>query len=119
MNHTDECKKSSLVIDETEREYVCEIFKMLGDAGRLRIVCALMGTQMCVAHLAEQVGMEQSALSHQLKNLKRAGLVRSERKGKQVFYGLDDEHVYRIIQQTIEHVEHTRTVEGSHSIEAS
>lgn len=112
MPHTEECKKSSLAINESQRGYVCEIFKMLGDTGRLQIVCALMGTQMCVAHLAEQVGMEQSALSHQLKNLRQAGLVRSERKGRQVFYGLDDEHVYHIIQQTIAHVEHTRAMEA-------
>lgn len=112
MTHTEECKKSSLTVNDAQRGYVCEIFKMLGDAGRLRIVCALMGTKMCVAHLAEQVGMEQSALSHQLKNLRQAGLIRSERQGKQVFYSLDDEHVYRIIQQTIEHVEHTRAMES-------
>jgi ArsR family transcriptional regulator len=81
---------------------------MLGEAGRLKIVCALMGTRMCVAHLAGQVGMEQSALSHQLRNLKAAGLVRSEKVGKQVFYSLDDEHVYTIISQAVSHTQHRR-----------
>ncbi len=108
MVHEDGCKKPVIKICEENEGYVSELFKMLGDPGRLRIVCALMGTQMCVMHLAEEVGMEQSALSHQLKNLKNAGLVKSEKQGKQVFYSLDDEHVSAILEQALRHVGHTR-----------
>ncbi len=106
--HTDECRRSEIQVEEQDVQYVCELFKMLGEASRLKIVCALMGTKMCVAHLAEEVGMEQSALSHQLKNLKQAGLVKAEKSGKQVFYRLDDRHVFIIIGQAIDHAEHIR-----------
>lgn len=106
--HEQECRESELIVSEEDETYVCGLFKMLGDASRMKIVCALMGTQMCVAHLAEHVGMEQSALSHQLRNLKTAGIVKSERKGKQIFYSLDDEHVFTIIKQAIDHAEHVK-----------
>ncbi len=104
--HKDECKKSEVIIAKSEEAHIAEFFKMLGDPGRLRIVCALLGTRMCVAHLAEQVGMEQSALSHQLRNLKNSGLVKSEKNGKQVFYSLDDEHVSLILKQAADHARH-------------
>lgn len=104
--HDEVCKKSEISVGERDESFVCELFKMLGEPSRLKIVCALMGTKMCVAHLAEQVEMEQSALSHQLKNLKQAGLVKAEKSGKQVFYSLDDEHVLNIIKQAIEHAAH-------------
>ena len=106
--HKDECQKSELVLNEENTDYVSGLFKMLGEPGRLKIVCALMGTRMCVAHLAEQVEMEQSALSHQLRNLKNAGLVKSEKQGKQVFYSLDDQHIYTIITQAIDHSKHRK-----------
>lgn len=108
MRHEQQCAPSELHLDPTKEEFVSELFKMLGDPGRLRIVCALMGTQMCVAHLAQMVEMEQSALSHQLKNLRQTGIVKSERNGKQVFYSLDDEHIFNIIKQAIDHINHTK-----------
>ncbi len=108
VDHQEECHQSEIFVSRQNEEYVCELFKMLGDPGRLKVVCALMGTSMCVAHLAGQVDMEQSALSHQLRNLKNAGIVRAEKKGKQVFYSLDDAHVFAIIKQAVEHAEHTK-----------
>lgn len=104
----DNCKKSEVIIGRDDEENVSMIFKMLGEVSRLKIVCALMGTELCVAHLAEEVNMEQSALSHQLRNLKNVGLIKSEKKGKQVFYSLDDEHVKTILEQAVAHVRHTR-----------
>ncbi|MDL2237469.1 metalloregulator ArsR/SmtB family transcription factor [Christensenellaceae bacterium OttesenSCG-928-K19] len=104
----EECKRSAIEVNSEDEERVCGLFKTLGEASRLRIVCALMNTQMCVAHLAEAVEMEQSAVSHQLRNLKAANLVKSEKKGKQVFYSLDDGHVFGIISQAIEHAKHMR-----------
>ena len=106
--HEEVCKHSEIMVDPKDEAQVCELFKMLGEASRLKIVCALMGTKMCVAHLAEEIDMEQSALSHQLKNLRQAGIVKSEKNGKQVFYSLDDIHVASIIQQAIDHVGHQR-----------
>lgn len=95
-----------LAIDAPDETAVCRLFKLLGDSNRLKIVCALMGTELPVAHLAQIVGMEQSAVSHQLKNLKDASLVKYERRGKQIVYSLDDEHVYAIITQALAHAKH-------------
>ena len=102
----EEHKKLGLSVSPENETYVCGLFKMLGDPSRLRVVCALMGMQMCVMHLADEVNMEQSALSHQLRKLKDAGLVKSEKNGKQVLYSLDDTHVYDIIKQAVDHAGH-------------
>lgn len=107
QNHA-ECRKSEINVDIENEAYVCNLFKMLGEPSRLKIVCALMGTNLCVAHLAELVGMEQSAVSHQLRNLKQAGIVKCEKIGKQIYYHLDDMHVFNILQQAIEHVDHLK-----------
>ncbi|MBD5560283.1 MAG: winged helix-turn-helix transcriptional regulator [Clostridia bacterium] len=97
-----------LYVDDINAEYVCQLFKQLGDPNRLRIVCALLERPQCVADLAAEVGMEQSALSHQLKNLKNASLVRCERQGRQIVYSLDDSHVLAILVQALDHAEHVR-----------
>lgn len=104
----DQCQPNRIEIGDANRAYLCELFRLLGDDTRLRIVCALMGTEMCVAHLAEHLGLTQSAVSHQLKNLKNASLVKFERRGKNVVYSLDDEHIYSILCQAVEHAEHIR-----------
>ena len=62
--------------------------------------------EMCVAHLCDTLGLEQSAVSHQLQNLKTARLVKSRKEGKNVFYSLDDAHVLHIIDQVLEHIRH-------------
>lgn len=98
--------KLGLSVGGQNEAYVCGLFKMLGDPSRLKIVCALMGTEMCVMHLAEEVGMEQSAMSHQLKNLRDAGLIKGVKNGKQVIYSLDDTHVYSIIKEAVDHARH-------------
>lgn len=108
MEHEETCIQTELQIEEHDTEYICNLFKMLGDPKRLQVVCALMGTRMCVAHLAERVGMEQSALSHQLRNLKNAGIIKSKKQGKQVYYSLDDAHITGIIQQAVDHSKHVR-----------
>lgn len=97
-----------LDVTDENAAYVCQLFKLLGDLNRLRIVCALLERPLCVADLAAEVGMEQSALSHQLKNLKAASLVKTERRGRQIVYSLDDGHVLAIIEQALDHAEHIR-----------
>ena len=89
-----------------ELDKMSQIFKMLSDQGRLKIIFALHDTEMCVAHLCDSLGMEQSAVSHQLKNLKAARLVKSRKEGKNVFYSLDDAHVLHIVDQVLEHIRH-------------
>ncbi|MCX7776127.1 MAG: metalloregulator ArsR/SmtB family transcription factor [Spirochaetaceae bacterium] len=84
---------------------LAELFKMLADPGRLRIVNALSaGQRLCVCDLATLLGVSQSALSHQLAILRRARLVRPERAGKVVYYQLDDKHVQDLVALALEHV---------------
>ena len=92
--------------DMEELDKMSRIFKMLSDQSRLRIIFALHDTEMCVAHLCETLGMQQSAVSHQLQNLKTARLVKSRKEGKNVFYSLDDAHVLHIIDPVLEHIRH-------------
>jgi len=82
------------------------LFKMLGDATRLRIVEALGGGALCVCDLAELLGITQSAVSHQLRLLRQAGLVTFRREGKSSRYRLDDAHVERLTSLGFEHVGH-------------
>lgn len=84
---------------------IAELFKVFGDSTRIRILYVLLQTELCVCDLAEALGMNQSAISHQLKILKQAKLVSGRREGKSVFYSLADDHVRTIIAQGREHVE--------------
>ena len=81
-----------------------ELFRIFGDSTRIRILYVLFEAEMCVCDIATVLGMTQSAISHQLRALKNARLVKSRREGKTVFYSLADDHVKTIIDQGIEHV---------------
>jgi ArsR family transcriptional regulator len=83
---------------------LAELFKVLGDPGRLRILNALGAAELCVCDLSETLDMSQSAVSHQLAILRGARLVRTRRDGKAVFYSLDDEHVSQIIDVATVHL---------------
>lgn len=91
--------------DEDELYDLAELFKVFGDSTRMRILFVLLEAEMCVCDLAETLHMTQSAISHQLKILKQAKLVRNRREGKSVFYALADEHVRTMIAQGREHIE--------------
>lgn len=82
------------------------IFKSLGDMTRLRIVEAIIEEEKSVNSIANELQMSQSAISHQLKNLKNNDLVRSKRRGKEVYYRLSDEHVKVMISQVFDHTSH-------------
>jgi ArsR family transcriptional regulator len=83
-----------------------DFFKVVGDRTRMRILHALFQSEMCVCDIAVLLEMNQSAISHQLRVLKQAGLVKYRREGKIVFYSLDDEHVMNILDQGLVHVGH-------------
>ena len=87
-------------------EQVAEIFKALADPTRVRILHALSHAELCVGDLAAVLGMTESAVSHQLRLLRSLRVVRARREGKQVFYALDDEHVTRLFQLSLEHLGH-------------
>ncbi|MBQ9038981.1 MAG: helix-turn-helix transcriptional regulator [Clostridia bacterium] len=91
---------------DEERLYdLAELFKVFGDTTRIRILYVLFEAEMCVCDIAEILNMTQSAISHQLRVLKQARLVRNRRDGKQIYYSLADDHVRTIIGQGMDHIE--------------
>ncbi len=106
--HTDKVHAAqSEMLPETKVYNVAEFFKIFGDATRIRILRALSVTEMCVCDLSAVLGMSQSAVSHQLKTLKQARLVKNRKESKVVFYSLDDDHVEQILAQGLAHIEET------------
>ena len=83
---------------------LAELFKVFGDSTRVRILSALFVSEMCVCDIAKLLGMTQSAISHQLRILKQARLVKNRKDGKTVYYSLDDEHIKNIFDQGLEHL---------------
>ena len=83
---------------------LAELFKVFGDSTRIRILYALSASDMCVCDIAALLDMSQSAISHQLRILKQARLVKYRKDGKVVYYSLDDDHVNQIFAQGLEHV---------------
>lgn len=99
----DECIFESLPNDELLYD-LADLYKVFADTTRIKILYALMGKELCVAHIAEAVDATQSAVSHQLRILKQARLVKFERNGKNVVYSLTDEHVFSILAQGMTHI---------------
>ena len=83
---------------------LAELFKIFGDSTRLRILSALLNHELCVCDISEVLEMNQSAISHQLRVLRTAGLIKVRRSGKSAFYSLDDDHVKEIIEMGYEHI---------------
>lgn len=95
--------KSKMPKEETLYD-LAELFKVFGDSTRIRILWALDESEMCVCDIASLLNMTQSAISHQLRVLKQAKLVKNRREGKVVYYSLDDDHVRLIIDQGMAHI---------------
>lgn len=107
----DEPVDSCIITEQPDIEDMydlAELFKVFGDSTRIRILAALLEKEMCVYHLSEELDMGQSAISHQLRVLRTAGLVKAVRRGKEMVYSLDDDHVKTIFDQGLEHVEHKK-----------
>ena len=85
-----------------------EFFRILADSTRVRILYALFASELCVCDLARLLGMTPSAVSHQLRALRTARLVKSRREGKTVFYALADSHVQTLLDQGLEHISEER-----------
>ena len=83
---------------------LADLFKVFGDTTRIRILFSLMEKEMCVACISEAVGVSQSAVSHQLRALKQARLVKFRREGKQLIYSLSDDHVHTMLAQGMQHI---------------
>ncbi|MGE4485632.1 MAG: ArsR/SmtB family transcription factor [Oscillospiraceae bacterium] len=85
-------------------EKTSDLFKVLGDPTRAKIIRALSIAELCVCDIAEVLGMTNSAISHQLRILKQARLVKNRRDGKTVFYRLDDDHISQVFSIAFEHI---------------
>ena len=103
--HVDAVEKVRGSLPDEEKQYeLAELFSMFADTTRIKILYALMGHNRCVADIAEIVGATQSAVSHQLRTLKQARLVKFQRDGKNVIYSLSDNHVYTMLAQGMTHI---------------
>lgn len=89
---------------EEEFYDLSELFKMLGDSTRVKILYALSQGEMCVCDIVELLDVTQSAVSHQLRLLKQARLVKYRRSGKSAIYSISDDHVYTILSMGMEHI---------------
>lgn len=93
------------MISEDNIYNLAELFKVFGDSTRIRILLLLQEKEASVNEIANELNMNQSAISHQLKNLKHSKLIKNRRDGQTIYYSLDDNHVYKIIEMGLAHVE--------------
>lgn len=93
------------IIDEDLLIEMAELFKIFGDSTRIKILSVLSDGDKCVQEITDATGSSQSAVSHQLRILKQARLVRNRRQGKQIWYSLADDHVKTILGMAKEHLE--------------
>lgn len=94
------------VREDLEINKLGEIFQCLSNTTRLKIILTLIEGEKNVTEICEIIGMEQSAISHQLKRMKDSNLVKSRKEGRVVHYSLDDEHITMLVTQGLEHVTH-------------
>lgn len=94
------------MLSDAAYEKIAVFFKITGDATRCKIVTALLNSEMCVGDIANVLSMTKSSISHQLTKMKDAGVVKSRKSGKEVYYSLDDEHVAEIFMLTATHINH-------------
>ena len=85
---------------------LAEFFKIIGDTTRTKILFALDQKAMCVCDIANVLGMSKSSISHQLSMLRKSGIVKYRKEGKEVYYTLDDEHIQKVFEVGIEHIVH-------------
>ena len=92
--------------DENIFNHLADLFKLIGDTTRCRILFALDQDEMCVCDLANVLNMTKSSVSHQLATLRRSGIVKCRRNGKEVYYTLDDDHIVKLFEIGLEHIKH-------------
>jgi len=103
--HDEVIEKAAVGMPEEDLLYdAAELFKIFGDSTRIRILSALSQAEMCVCDISALLNMTKSAVSHQLRILRQSKLVKNRRSGKEIYYSLDDNHVYSIIDLALEHV---------------
>ena len=95
-----------MTLQEPTFTHLADLFSALSDPTRLRIIAVLLKGEMNVGEIVAQLGITESAVSHQLRGLRQMKLVRSRKEGRQVFYALDDDHVAKLYLLGLDHVEH-------------
>ena len=90
----------------TTFENLAKLFKLIGDPTRCRILFALDNEEMCVCDIANVLKMTKSAVSHQLRLLRQSQIVKTRKSGKEVYYTLDDEHIQKLFEIALEHINH-------------
>lgn len=100
------CRARAEAISDDDARELAETFKILGDTTRIKILQILSKRDLCVCDIAAVIGMGQSAVSHQLRLLRGARLVKYRREGKMARYSLDDDHIFTLLGQGIEHIRH-------------
>ena len=103
--HEDVVRKVKKQLPKEEQLFdLAELFKVFGDSTRVRIISALLHSELCVCDIGALLGMSKSAISHQLRILRQRRLVKNRREGKIVFYSLDDKHIEGIFEQGLAYV---------------
>ena len=92
------------ILSDDHAVALADLFRLLGDPTRLRIVVSCLRTPLAVSDIADRLGLSVSLVSHHLRLLKGARLVKAERRGKQVYYEADDAHVRRMIEDMVSHI---------------
>lgn len=100
-------KLRSSMPSEQEIDRVAMFHKIIGDNTRCKIVFALQIGELCVGDLANVLSMSKSSVSHQLSKLREFGVVKCRKKGKEVYYSLDDDHVSSLLSLTLTHISHS------------
>ncbi|HSS82263.1 MAG TPA: metalloregulator ArsR/SmtB family transcription factor [Reyranella sp.] len=97
-------KAKQPLLSDDDASALADLFRLLGDPSRLRIVVSCLRTPLAVSDIAERLGLSVSLVSHHLRLLKGARLVRADRQGKQVYYVADDAHVRRMVEGMVTHI---------------
>ena len=93
----------SLSISDSQVSALAELFRLIGEASRLKIILACLDSPLCVSDIASKTGLSASLVSHHLRLLRTGRIVRAERQGKQIFYVAADEHVRSVITDMVTH----------------
>lgn len=98
-------KFTSTLLTEHQAAQVAQLFRTFSDTNRVRILSALISEEMNISRLAGVIGISESAISHQIRGLRQMSIVESHRKGKEVFYHVEDEHIIALFQLGVNHVQ--------------
>jgi ArsR family transcriptional regulator len=97
--------ETPIPLDEHTAAHVAELFRAFSDTSRVRILHAILESEMNISALAELVGISESAVSHHMRGLRQMHIVRARRDGKEVFYSVVDPHIVALFQQGIRHIQ--------------